>query len=330
MQPQRSRRNITFIGELAEALAMLSRRYVRTFCRQVQHITNRIYEAYRRFEILLATAITDFVLFLWALRSFVLIIGIEVALIVAAIRWPLLWAAVVILTTLLVTAAMELSRGGLDALDDERSDDPIRDAVYRVVLFLQRGALLLIGLSITVLFALQRYEQSNLSTVADAAPSPVITSAAVPPETPILSAATTTTRTRRSGSDAVTSRQVNLKNDCKSKTISIAVHYRDKTNNWVTRGWYILKPETHLDNVATTIGPRVYFYGKSGDSKWVPVGDEPRKQLRVRDGKFRAISNKLSGEDVRKIMFFGVDSPAGSAHTQSFTCSTDNDRLTSR
>src|SRR5690349_13629345 len=81
----------TSLGKVANAVARLSARYLRAIADQIGRVVRRLYAIYFRFELFLVAAVTDLILFIWALRSFVLLLVLQAALVVAALRWPVAW-----------------------------------------------------------------------------------------------------------------------------------------------------------------------------------------------------------------------------------------------
>lgn len=165
------RRNVTFIGKLATALARVSARYWRTIAQQVDRIVRGAYRIYLRFEAAFVSAVTDLLLFIWALRSFVIIIVIQFALVASALRWPLMWIPAVAFAVLLVTAAREMS--GKDWREDEDAvdDDSTRDAIFIVVRLFLRICLLVVGLGVTCFLIFGKYGSLRTAVYSSEPPS---------------------------------------------------------------------------------------------------------------------------------------------------------------
>lgn len=293
------RRQFTVIGQIAAAIASLSARYFRTIALQVSRVARKVYQAYRRFEDSLVTAATDMSLFFWALRNFVLIIGVEIILILGSFRWPLLWLPTVLFAILLITAAVEVARRR--TWDDDGSDadenDTLRSFVYLFYAWLLRISLIVGGLSLSGYYMLYRSDTRHNLT---------LTGSQVVDRASVLREARPT--------------QIGLRNDCRTKKLWVAINVRDKRGRWVTHAWYGVNPGAYVDDVVTGYSPIAYLYAFSGRSVWKADDGQPGRLLRIKYEKMIVTSNQLAGSGVEQVRFFTVElSPTGQ-HTHVFTC----------
>lgn len=285
---------VTFIGAVAAAVAMMSSRYVRTIAAQLRRVVKGGYATYRRFEVALVAAATDLVLFVWALRSFVLLAVLEGTLVIAAVRWPIVWVLAFALIVLLVTAAVEVRRQGREENGEEPSVDKLRDSVYFMMLWILRGSLLVAGVTASLLVLLQRYSDEQLARHAQMY-----------------------AQARRELPRWTT---INIRNACRSATVAMAVHYRDSTNRWHTQGWFNLEPQARRDDFLHVRARRIYFYAESDNKEWSGAKGGPRIRRQIHDGKL-SLTGNLHRKNVREVWFFGVDIGRDDEFTQVFDCS---------
>ncbi|WP_029036807.1 DnaJ domain-containing protein [Salinimicrobium xinjiangense] len=60
---------------------------------------------------------------------------------------------------------------------------------------------------------------------------------------------------------------LSLENRC-YESISVAVHYQGLKGDWITTGWFILKPDETLDTGLKFQNKHVYFFAESNTYKW--------------------------------------------------------------
>lgn len=178
------RRPGTLIGKFANAIARLSAQYLRAIADQISSVGRHVFTIYRRFERYFVGAITDLVLFVWALRSFALLLGLQVALVLVAIRWPLAWFLAIGFAVLLVSAAVEVARNRPSA-DATSTDESAREIIFTVLSFLLRGVVMLTGLAVTVLIvrghqvSLQQALANITSSISDRQSMPKLDNAKI-------------------------------------------------------------------------------------------------------------------------------------------------------
>lgn len=141
----------------AKILARQARRAAEALGRLLRAVAVRTYKFYCQFESVLADIATDLLLFLWALRNFALLVGLEVALVMAAFRWPLLWLVAVAVLVLFITAGIEMvARRGDDSDQVSTATGRTRRYVHVVVLWSLRIGLIFGGITATVLLLRSR------------------------------------------------------------------------------------------------------------------------------------------------------------------------------
>lgn len=84
-----------------------------------------------------------------------------------------------------------------------------------------------------------------------------------------------------------------LRNKC-SHDISVALHYMDLDDSWISRGWWAVKPGETVTTDAMTRNSYVFFFGenRTAGRQWDGVGKEGSIELAIADVKF----DQLDGE----------------------------------
>jgi uncharacterized membrane protein len=114
---------------------------------------------------------------------------------------------------------------------------------------------------------------------------------------------------------------VKLKNSS-SETISVAVNYMNLKGQWVTMGWYEVKPGKAITTDIKTDNSYVYFYGE-GDDGGVWDGDDEKDSIErwIVDEAFTIYDKsggKPKGSGLKEVSFFERRAE-GNVITQNFT-----------
>ena len=111
--------------------------------------------------------------------------------------------------------------------------------------------------------------------------------------------------------DSKHSHSIVLKNNC-SEEIDVAIHFRGLDNNWVTKGWYTIKPYSTTRTNIKTKNKIVYFHadGYSGSHRFDVVSS-----------RFTHISGySIQGRNKRKEKFFKTTFSSRNDYIQKFSC----------
>ena len=90
------------------------------------------------------------------------------------------------------------------------------------------------------------------------------------------------------------------------ETISVALHYLNTQDQWVTEGWWILKPGEVSRLDLNTENKYLYVYGEGdGDLVWDGRGEKDAISRWVVDGKFKVTGDKKpAGANPQEVIFF--------------------------
>jgi hypothetical protein len=113
---------------------------------------------------------------------------------------------------------------------------------------------------------------------------------------------------------------VSLENRCTDKSVSVAICYLNTSGKWISKGWYVVQPRETKANVVEAVGPVVYFFGMSGETRWEGRKEDPITYM-VPINKTDAFDTPFGELKGEAVSFFGRTVEAGqSAYTQNFTC----------
>jgi hypothetical protein len=115
---------------------------------------------------------------------------------------------------------------------------------------------------------------------------------------------------------------ISIENRCKNITLSVAVCYLDKTNQWRSAGWYNLDPLKTITPM-TARGPYVYFYCELEDDTPCAGQSEPLARFAPvhKTESFDAPVDELNGDDVKFVPFLGGKiGTATKSYTQVYNC----------
>ena len=158
-------------------------------------------------------------------------------------------------------------------------------------------------------------------------PDPVLpdTAGTHPVTTETQSVVTTTGAPLATDTTATTTQPiaVSVSNGC-HRPISVAVHYRNTFDQWVTIGWYGVPPD-EIKPTVQAVGPTIYFFAQSIDGlAWYGVRgehDDVRDVLIHPELPFQAVNNDLKMEGMVSQPFLGIQMDTSrSTFTYNFTC----------
>ena len=102
--------------------------------------------------------------------------------------------------------------------------------------------------------------------------------------------------------------RISLKNSCDKSKIFVAVGYKDLAGEWVSRGWWSVKPKTEIQTDIKTRNPHIYIYAepkKSDIGKWSGDNKDDSAQFNVIHGKFYLINKESPPyENYETVSFF--------------------------
>lgn len=127
-------------------------------------------------------------------------------------------------------------------------------------------------------------------------------------------------------SDTATSGKIaiSLQNEC-TKTIRVAICYRDSAGTWIITGWFDVEASQTVSNVVQAYGPNVYFYGKGDEGRWEGKEGEDAmissQPVDVNNNFYAVVGSALKGEEIQTVPFIGRTVDAGqSVYTVRFVC----------
>lgn len=212
---------------------------------------------------------------------------------------------------------------------------PRRSNRARIAFAIAGGVLLLILIIISVVphppasatSDTAETDTSTTETVTDTAATDTMatdTMATDTMTTDTVIALTTDTMATVASTDTTTTGaiSISLKNEC-TKTIFVAICYRDSAGSWISRGWFKMAPNDTRTNLLQAYAPNVYFYAEAEGLTWKGVdGDSMTSMIAVHDtDKFMAVIGQLKGDGIKTVPFFGKTVEAGkSEYIQPFLC----------
>jgi len=116
---------------------------------------------------------------------------------------------------------------------------------------------------------------------------------------------------------------VSLSNSCRF-TVSVALHYNDLDDRWITRGWWNVDPGATLETDAKTRNSVLYFFAenRSEGKSWTGDGRDDSLTLSVVDSRFDYLDHdRWAYREPRKVAFFRRDTGEEWVdHVESFDC----------
>lgn len=116
---------------------------------------------------------------------------------------------------------------------------------------------------------------------------------------------------------------ISLRNDCQTRSIDVALYYRDLDDKWVVRGWWQVRPnQTITPHAVWTRNGVVYFYGISGTSTWDGASDSTFVRVSIPDNLFYLFADEPNPYDrSNPVVMFRRDLPSTfQPYTQLFYC----------
>lgn len=117
--------------------------------------------------------------------------------------------------------------------------------------------------------------------------------------------------------------EITLENRCRF-VVSVALHYLDLDDRWITRGWWNLDPGATVETDAMTRNSVLYFYAenRAEGRSWTGEGRDDSTTEKVVDSRFDHLDgDRWAYEEAREVSFFRRDTgEEWVEHVETFDC----------